>query len=370
MLVGQQVAIRLLPADGPAPTLIPTGLLLGALGLSALAPRRAGPWVAAGALALCLSFGRDERLVADLSARAGEAGGLLGRGMLGLNALLYGLPGLGGMRFPSRWLVPSELCWGVAASIGLARPLSRLDRVSLARWGLGLALAAYATAVSLRVGPFARALPTQRLPTFAFTAWIHDQPQDGAVALLPILRPAPPAQGRNDRPVFASLDPQLAGLDGVTLQVLHGRPQLGAPGLQTLRPLAQDSTVARVLRDWDDLTHPKLTGDPIPPGANDPRADRARGQGIDEMMDSGLRWVVIDLGAYDEAGLAELRRQLAPFTGSARRFDEGDGVLVLTLAPRASDAEDHQAGQDGPDRALGGRAGAAAAAAPVVEDPT
>lgn len=323
-----------LPAEGPAPTLIPTGLLLGALGLSALAPRRAAPWAAAGALALCLSFGRDERLIADLSARIGAAGGLLGRGVLGMNALLYGLPGLGGMRFPSRWLVPAELCLGVGASIGLARLLSRLDGVPLARWGLGLALAAYAFASSLRAGPLARALPTQRLPTFAFTTWIHEQPEEGAVALLPILRPAPPAQGRNDRPVFASLDPSLSGLDGVTLQVLHGRPQLGAPGLQTLRPLVQDSTVTRVQRDWDDLTHPRLTGDPIPPGANDPRADRARGQGITILVESGLRWVAVDLGAYDAEGLAELRRQLAPFTASEHRFDEGDGVLVLTLAPR------------------------------------
>lgn len=322
-----------LPASGPAPTLIPTGLLVGALGLSALAPRRAAPWVAAGTLALALSFGRDERLIADLSERLGSAGGLLGRGVLGFDALLYGLPGLGGLRFPSRWLVPSELCFGVAASIGLARLYARLARLPLARLGLGLALATYALSASLRVGPLARELPTQRLPQIAFTAWIRAQPEDGAVALLPILRAAPPARGRNDRPVFASLDPSLAGLDGVALQVLHGRPQLGAPGLQTLRPLSQDSTVARVLRDWDDLTHPRLTGDPIPPGADDPRADRARHQGMDILLEAGLRWVAVDLGAYDEAGLAELRRQLAPFTAAERRFDEGDGVLVLTLGP-------------------------------------
>lgn len=316
-----------LPAEGPAPTLIPNALLLSSLALSALALRRALPWVLAGGLALLLSLGTDPRLVETL-------GPTLGSAALSINRVLYLLPGLEAVRFPYRWLVPAALALSVGGAIGLARLLEPLGRLPFARGGVAAALGALALTLSARVGPFARELPTQALPEVAFTAWIRQQPEGGIVGLLPVLRPAAPAQGRNDRPVFAGLDPAMAGLDAATLQVLHGRPQLGAPGLQTLRPLQQDSAVARVLQDWDDLTHPRLSGNPIPPGANDPRADRARGEGMDRLIAAGLRWLAVDQGAYEEQGMAELRRQVRPWMESERTFEEGDGVLVWTLRAR------------------------------------
>lgn len=323
-----------LPAEGPAPTAIPRALLLGALALSLIAWRRALPWALAAGLALALSFGTDPRLPGALAERLGAPGELLGQATLAINQQLYQLPGLSAIRFPYRWLVPAALAASVAGALGLARLFGPLARLPGARAGVAVAGSALVFSLCLRAGPFARGLPGQTLPQVAFADWIQAQPEDGVVALLPVLRPAAPGLGRNDRPVFAGLDPAMAGLDMATLQVLHGRAQVGAPGLQTLRPLDQESAVARVLRDWDDLTHPRLTGNPIPPGANDPRADRARGQGLDRLVEAGLRWVAVDLGAYEAEGLAELRRQLQPWVVSERTFDEGDGVLLLTVAAR------------------------------------
>ena len=318
------------PATGPAPTLIPRVELLAALGLALVGGRRALPWALAGGLSLALSFGVGPKLPEALATRWGGAGQTLGQALLALNGALGALPGLSGLRFPSRWLVVAALLLAVAGAVGLDRllravPLA-LRWVLCAMLGLGAMLTG-AERSCLRAG-----LPTQPMPHAEFAAWIHDQPEEGAVALLPVVRAAPPGLGRNDRPVFAGLDPAMAGLDGVTLQVLTGRAQVGAPGLQTLCPLVQDSHVARVLRDWDDLTHPRLTGDPIPPGANDPRADRARQEGVRQLVEAGLRWVAIDLSAYDDEGLAELSRQLQPWVESERTFSEGDGVRLLTLA--------------------------------------
>lgn len=317
-------------ATGPAPTLLPTPILWISLGLAILGGWRALPWALAGLLSLSLSFGTSPKLLSQLGERLGGPGEVLAEVILALNRLLYALPGLSGLRFPSRWLVPAALLLAVAGSVGLERLIRRIPRSLGAAVGALLAIAALS--LSARAGSFRDGVVGQDLPKTQFTSWIASQPEDGAVALLPVLRAAPPGVGRNDRPVFADLDPAMAGMDAQVLQVLHGRAQVGAPGLQTLRPLVQDSHVARVLRDWDDLTHPKLTGEAIPPGASDPRADRARGEGVRQLITAGLRWVAVDLGAYDEAGLTELLRQLQPFVTDDRRFDEGDGVRVLTLA--------------------------------------
>ncbi len=320
-------------ATGPAPTLIPSPVLAAALVLAMIGGRRAAPWTIAGLLCLILSFGTSPKLAAQLTERIGSAGDALSSAIIAWNRLMYALPGLSGLRFPSRWLVPAALLLSVAGAVGLSRLLRRIPRaVGLA---LSAMLAIAALSLSARASSFGQGLVGQTLPTVNFTTWIAAQPEPGAVGLLPVLRAAPPGIGRNDRPVFAGLDRRMSGMDAGVLQVLHGRAQLGAPGLQTLRPLVQDSHVARVLRDWDDLTHPKLTGDPIPPGADDPRADRARAEGIRQLIDAGLRWVAIDLGAYDAQGLTELTRQLQPFVEADRRFDEGDGVRVLTLAQPA-----------------------------------
>lgn len=317
-------------ATGPAPTLIPSPILLSCLGLAVLGGRVALPWALAGGLSLCLSFGASPRLAEQLHARLGGSGEALASGITAFNHLLYALPGLSGLRFPSRWLVPAALTLAVAGALGLTRLLRPVPRALGASVAALLAIAAIS--LSVRASAWSAGLVGQTLPDVQFTAWIAAQPESGAVALLPVNRAAPPNVGRNDRPVFADLDPRLSGMDAGVLQVLHGRPQLGAPGLQTLRPLAQDSHVARVLRDWDDLTHPKLSGDPIPPGADDPRADRARNEGVRQLIEAGLRWVAIDLSAYDPEGLTELLRQLQPFVEADRRFDQGAGVRVLTLA--------------------------------------
>ena len=60
-------------------------------------------------------------------------------------------------------------------------------------------------------------------------------------------------------------------------------------------------------------------------------ADHERKAGIRELRESGLRWVVIDLGAYDAQGITELERQLKVYVTDDQTFEDGDGVRVLTL---------------------------------------
>lgn len=311
----------------PPPAAIPTGWMLAALGAGALGGRRALPWLGAGLLSVGLAFGRNPSLPADLQ----PLGLPLGAALLWINSWLYDLPLLDHLRFPSRWLGPGALLLGVAGAIGLARGLRLLPwRVSRAALGIGVGL--WGLQAAIEASGYDQGLPTQPAPQVAFAAWLRDQPEAGGVLLLPVVRAAPPGLGRNDRPVFGGLDTALAGADLEALQVLHGRPQVGAPGLQTLAPRPQDPRIARLLRDWDDLARPRLTGDPLPPGADDPRADRVRREALALLIAGGLRWVVIDQSAYEAVGLTALRRQIGASLAEEHTFSEGAGVLIWTLS--------------------------------------
>ncbi|MFT5686463.1 MAG: hypothetical protein ACI8RZ_007419, partial [Myxococcota bacterium] len=56
---------------------------------------------------------------------------------------------------------------------------------------------------------------------------------------------------------------------------------------------------------------------------------------IRELYDLGLRWVVLDEGAYLDEAQGILRAQLDGWIGQEERFDEGDGVVVLRLRDRS-----------------------------------
>ena len=54
--------------------------------------------------------------------------------------------------------------------------------------------------------------------------------------------------------------------------------------------------------------------------------------GLQELVDEGLRWIVVDNGAYNDQAMEILQSQIADFKINEEYFDEGDGVIVLELA--------------------------------------
>ena len=108
------------------------------------------------------------------------------------------------------------------------------------------------------------------------------------------------------------------------------------PSLQTLKAKEEAPTVQRLLRDWSDLSHTKTGQRGIPPSAIDAGAQMERDQGLRILRNAGLRWVAIDLGAYSKEGLDHLLSQLGNKIESRQTFDEGDGVLLLSIRPSPS----------------------------------
>ena len=173
--------------------------------------------------------------------------------------------------------------------------------------------------------------PMQTLPTVKFTDWLRDQPDSGAVVCIPQVRPAPRSGKRGDLPVFASISQTLSSSDVQYLQVLHGRPTVSYPTLKTLVPMRFDADIYRLMRNWDDLTHPVSSGNPIPRSAYDERSEPGRQSTTARMRASGLRYIVVDSAAFGDEGLAILDKQLAPHTESIEEFEDGTGVRIYVL---------------------------------------
>ncbi len=321
-----------------APTAIPAAVLWAGLGLGLLGAPRSLPWLAAGTAAVVLSFGTNDRIPAELAQWLGADGRDLGLALLRANQRLYELPGIGSVRFPRRWLVPATLCFAVAGGMGLARLLWLLGRPRWLRrpvaWGapvLALGLAAAATRAGAETARFHAPFPAHSLPAVAFADWVADQPGGGAAVLLPQMRPAPKSGRRGDLPVFASIADSLSSADVQYLQVRMARPLLSYPSLKTLVPMKVDTDLYRLLRNWDDLAHPAMTGRPIPSSAHDERSAPFRQRVIDGVRADGLRFVVVDEAAYGAEGLEILRAQLADHAVDERHFDDGTGVTVFSL---------------------------------------
>lgn len=321
-----------------APTAIPAGVLWAGLGLGLLGAPRSLPWLAAGLGAVILSFGYNDRIPQELAQWLGSDGQELGRTILRWNQDLYALPGIGSVRFPRRWLVPATLCLSVAGGMGLARVFWLLSRPRLLRrpvtWGapvVGLVLTVLAARAGVQTARFHAPFPAHALPEVAFTDWVRDQPGSGAAVLLPQMRPAPASGKRGDLPVFASIADSLSSSDVQYLQVRMGRPLLSYPSLKTLVPMKVDTDLYRLLRNWDDIAHPQLTGRPIPSSAHDERSEPFRQRVIDGVRQDGLRFVIVDEAAYAEEGMAILRAQLSSHLVSEEHFDDGTGVTVFEL---------------------------------------
>lgn len=321
-------------APSLAPTLIPTfalwiGLVLGLLGLP-----RSLPWLAAAVTMICMSFGMNTLLPAELAQWLGSWGHWFGGWVLRMNSFLYDLPGLDSLRFPRRLLVPAAMSVGVGAGYGAQRVFGLLRRLRVHRVAVPLIAVVGATA-SVQAGIGASRLhtifPMQSLPDVEFARWIAEQDDAGPLVSLPQTRPAPRTGMRSDLPVFANLGQSLSSSDVQYLQVLHGQATVSYPKLKTIVPMRFDADVYRLTRNWDDLAHPVATGRPIPLSAYDERSEDGRQGTLTRLRVAGLRYVVVDAAAFGEEGLAILEAQLQPHTDRVERFDDGTGVLVYVL---------------------------------------
>jgi hypothetical protein len=355
-----------------APTLIPRGVLVPFIFLAMLGAPRAIPWLIAGVLMTCLSLDLNTANPGQLQEWMGEKGTVIGEQILALNAWMGDFPGINKIRFPQRWLLPGVMCILVSGSYGLARlfkwlrdpPTRRLEsrfpRLGLLRGKVPslipkcvILIGAAWLAIGYHDAGIAASrvrnpsttggagFPSQEIPEIEFAQWVRDQPGEGAFVLLPEARPAPKTgQGpmRAELPVFAnidkSVDDKLSGSDKVFLQVMMNRPSLHYPGLKTLQTMSVPDDKYRIMRNWDDMTHPVLTGNSIPSSVYDPRHTADRQRIITELRKAGLRFVIVDRAVYNDEALELLTNQLEQHTLSVQEFEDGDGVIVFELGER------------------------------------
>jgi len=324
------------------PTAIPMPILWFSTAMILIGLPRSLPWALAGILMLNLSLGLNEKLPVHLSYWIGSFGYPIGNQILNINAHLYAFPGLGEIRFPQRWLIPSAMCFVIGGSLGLQRLGFWIRKQS---WGptvlkghtvYATLLVALGTFVCVRTSQIDLHFPKQTLPHIQFATYLADQPENGALIMLPQMRPPPKSGKRSDLPVFANLADSLSSSDVQYFQTIHGKAIYDKPGLKTLYAFEGSEYVYRLIREWDDLAHPRVTGNPIPASAYDERFTKRRRKGLKELVDAGLRWVVVDLGAYNDQALTILEKQLRIYESNREFFNEGDGVLLIELEANPS----------------------------------
>jgi hypothetical protein len=315
------------------PSAIPIPLVWFSIILIIFGAPRSLPWCFASILMLNLSLGLNDKLPVHLSYWVGSFGYPIGESILNLNAHLYAMPGLAEIRFPQRWLVPSALCLAIGAAFGLQR-LFAYKFMQGKQFPLAIIIVSISTLLCIRTSQIDLLFPKQEVPHIQFTTYIAEQPGDGALIMLPRMRPPPKSGKRSDLPVFANLADSLSSSDVQYFQTLHGRPIYDKPSLKTLYAFEGSEYIFRLLREWDDLAHPKVTGNPIPASAYDPRFTKRRRIGLQELLEEGLRWIVVDQGAYNDQALEILEEQITPYMLKKEFFREGDGVIVFELAPK------------------------------------
>ena len=318
------------------PTLIPTALLAGPIALGLLGGRKAWPWLLAGLVMIGFSFGLRAQTPELVGAWLGEPLGSLAGLALLINEWVYSLPIAGEIRFPRRWLVPAGIALATAAGIGLQQLFLRWLRRRSLQLIAGAGLAIFILNTGMNVSRLHQPFPAHELAQVDFTDAIVQADKTGPVLLLPAFRSVEAGATRDELPVFANLDRNLASADDLYLQMLHKQSMVSYPSLQTLSANEEAPTVQRVLRDWSDLSHTKAGQGGIPPSAIDPGAQIERDKGLRILRTAGLRWIAIDLGAYSDEGLEHLLSQVETKVERRDTFDQGDGVLLLQIRENPS----------------------------------
>jgi hypothetical protein len=306
-----------------APCFVPVTTIAGALGLAALRPLRALPWVLGALLCFVLALGDSAENALWLEHAFGPTAGAVGRAVVTFNQHVH----VPIVRFPRRWLVPGAMGLGVAAGIGLSRIPYEGVRFLIA------CVAAYFTVThTLALTRYQEAIPSFPEPQADFADFIRDYPEKGAIIALPTIRAAKSAAARReDVPIWAELDPNLRTADQFWIQTATGRATVFLPlGMRTMqRRTDRERENGKLLRDLDDLSLPQTTGDPIPPSAT--QEPHRRAAAAARLIAKGLRFVAVDAKLYGADGLALAK---LPFTGhivEERTFDDGTGVVVWVL---------------------------------------
>ncbi len=302
---------------------IPVAFLLAAGALSVLRPVRATPWLLVGLLALALGLGpgRGEN-PGVLGEVLGARGRQVGEWIASFNEQ-YPVPVV---RFPRRWVLPAALAFAIAAELGLSRfPLRWLRGV------LGLGLAVGMVWQVDRLVWYRRDLPVLDPPQPEFAKFVREHELDGAIIILPTSRAALRPHGRHELPVFANIGSSITSGADSWVHALCGRPAVNRPtGLVTMVPRrTPNPEFDKIVRDLDDLTLPQTVSREIPPSATQEPARRA---GVArQLVELGLRFLVIDEQIYGEEGLKMVK---LPFDGMIledRHFDDGTGATVVVL---------------------------------------
>ncbi|MBM74360.1 MAG: hypothetical protein CMK59_03070 [Proteobacteria bacterium] len=312
------------------PTTISSTVLLITIILVILGLPKSAPWVLVGSFMFVLSLGLNNRVPVHLGQWLGSYGKELGSMLIELNRSLYSFPALGLIRFPQRWLIPSFLMFLCGAGIGTAR-LLQFKLIKRFALPISFSIVAIATFASMRSSRLDLNFPYQEVPKVLFTDHLANHPKKGAVLLLPQMRPPPKSGKRSDLPIFANINKNLASSDAQFFQVLHGRAMYTKPSLKTIYSFKKDEKIARLVRNWDDMANPMLTGNEIPPSAYDSRSEGLRQEAIRALIEEGLAFIVLDLGAYNDEAQKLLRTQLGLYIKSEQIFEEGDGILLLEL---------------------------------------
>ena len=306
------------------PAFIPAFSVIAALGLALLRPSKALPWVLLATLFMALALGNNGENTVAFTRWWGGAGAAVGKGIAWANESFAP----GAIRFPRRWLVPAALCLWTAAGFGLSRLPAEWMRLVVA-----VPVAAGTVWLTLDRTGYREGFPALTVPTPAFADFVAHSEVEGAALVLPTQRGASHKEERFELPIYASLDESIRSADLPFIQVAIGRAVVNAPqGLFTMVPRRkQAERVSRLLQDLNDLCNPQTTGTAVPPSALQEPANRV---GVaTELIQRGLRFVILDEAVYGTEGLGQARLPFADHLAEERHFDDGTGVTVFVLKP-------------------------------------
>lgn len=301
---------------------VPWHVIAGLTALALLRPFKALPWLVIATLALAWAMDAHPDNLQVLRTWLGSAGAAMHAGLTWFNANFH--PPI--IRFPRRWLIPMAQAMAIAAAIGMTR-----IRQERHRWLLAMPACAAIVVHTESLTHFRADLPRFVPPSLAFTTFIAESDNPGAVLFLPMVRRARQWTDRQRLPVFAAVSQDIASADQLWLQVACRRPSTYWPdGLRTVAPRPElDPLTEHLFHFLDDLSTFQTTGQPPPQSVYDHREEHP--SSAEALVDAGLGFIAVDESAYRKEDLDLVRWAFATTLAGERHFDDGTGVTVLQL---------------------------------------